>query len=134
MREARETDRGELLDGLRILIVEDVGIVAFSLKSALEANGCTVVGIAPRVTDVGNFVGQVPIDGVLLDLNLGGTYSFPLVDVLREHGIPFIIMSGYDVAQVFPELANEPQLSKPIQHSLLKELMLTVFCRNERNH
>lgn len=121
-----------MLAGLRILIVEDIGMVANSLKTMLEELGCTVVGIAPRVPEAEKLARHEQIDGVLLDLNLGGTYAFSIVDILRERDIPFIIMSGYDVEQLCPELADEPQMPKPFDRAPLQEMMMTVFCGQER--
>lgn len=132
MRESGETDRDQLLAGLRILIVEDIGMVASALKTMLEELGCTVVGIASRVTEAEKFARHEQLDGVLLDLNLGGAYSFSVTDILHERNIPFIILSGYDVEQLCPKLADEPQMPKPFNRAPLEEMMLTVFCGQER--
>lgn len=131
-RESSETDRDQSLAGLRILIVEDIGMVAIALKTMLEDLGCTVVGIAPRVPEAVKFARHEQLDGVLLDLNLGGEYSFDVTDILHERNIPFIIMSGYDVEHLCPKLANEPQMPKPFDRAPLEEMMLKVFCGQER--
>ncbi len=124
------SDRDRLLAGLRILIVEDIGMVANALKTMLEELGCKVIGIAARVAEAERFAGNEQIDGVLLDLNLGGEYSFPVIDILRTQGIPFIIMSGYDVEHLNPALADAPQMPKPFDRGPLEEMMLSVFCRH----
>jgi hypothetical protein len=31
----------------------------------------------------------------ILDLNLGGVLTYPVVDVLAERGVPFIFATGY---------------------------------------
>ncbi|MGI9014697.1 MAG: Na-translocating system protein MpsC family protein [Phycisphaerales bacterium] len=121
----------EPLAGLRILIVEDIGMVASALKTMLEELGCKVVGIAARVPEAEKFAQHEQLDGVLLDLNLGGAYSFAVTDILHERDIPFIILSGYDVEQVCPKLANEPQMPKPFDRGPLEEMMLSVFCGKE---
>ncbi len=122
-----EADRGRPLAGLRILIVEDIGMVAVALRSMLEELGCIVVGIASRVPEAEKLAKDEQVDGVLLDLNLGGEYSFAVTDILHERKIPFIIMSGYDVQQLCPKLADEPQMSKPFDRAPLEAMMLTVF-------
>lgn len=131
MRKSGETDGDQRLDGLRILVVEDIGMVASSLATMLEELRCVVVGIASRVEEAERFARQEQIDGVLLDLNLGGTHAFSTVEVLRERDIPFIIMSGYDVGELRPELADEPQMPKPFNRAPLEELMLQVFRGHE---
>jgi len=126
-----DSDRDRLLGGLRILIIEDIGMVANALQTMLEELGCKVVGTAGRVAEADKFVRKEQIDGVLLDLNLGGEYAFEITDILHERSIPFIIMSGYDVEQLCPELADEPQMPKPFDRKPLEEMILKVFCNQE---
>ncbi len=132
LRESSETECDRLLAGLSILIVEDIGMVASALKTMLEELGCTVVGIASRVAEAERLARHEQINGVLLDLNLGGEYSFAVTDILHERNIPFIIMSGYDVEHLCPKLADEPQMPKPFDREPLEEMLLTVFCGQNR--
>jgi len=113
--------------GLRVLVVEDVGMVAMALKSLLEELSCVVVGTPARLREAEAIARTEDLDGVLLDLNLGGEYSYPVIEILRTREIPFIIMSGYDVAALRPELANEPQMQKPFDRAGLEALVSRVF-------
>ena len=107
-------------------------MVANALKIMLEEIGCTVVGIAARVPEAEKLSRSEQIDGVLLDLNLGGEYSFSVTDILQTRGIPFIIMSGYDVEHLNPALADAPRMPKPFDRAPLEEMILKVFCRQDR--
>jgi uncharacterized protein YbcI len=127
-----ETDRRRMPTGLRILVVEDVGMVATALKSMLEALGCVVVGIAARLREAEELARNETLDGVLLDVNLGGQYAYPVVDILRDRDIPFIIMSGYDVGQLRPDLAGVPQMQKPFEREPLKAMVLMEFCARRK--
>lgn len=122
-----ESDNMQTLNGLRVLVVEDVGMVAMSLKNMLQDMGCVVVGTAARLHEAEELVRHERLDGVLLDLNLGGQYSYPVVDILRERRIPFIIMSGYDVGQLRPDLAEAPQIQKPFAPEALEPTLLKLF-------
>ena len=106
-------------------------MVASALKTMLEELGCKVVGIASRVSEAEKFAHHEQLDGVLLDLNLGGEYSYDVTDILHERNIPFIILSGYDVDLLCPALADEPQMPKPFDRAPLEEMMLKVFCGQE---
>ena len=117
----------QTLNGLRVLVVEDVGMVAMSLKNMLQDLGCVVVATAARLHEAEELARHERLDGVLLDLNLGGQYSYPVVDILRERGIPFIIMSGYDVGQLRPDLAEAPQMQKPFDPEALEPTLLREF-------
>jgi uncharacterized protein YbcI len=118
----------QMLNGLRVLVVEDVGMVAMSLKNMLQDLGCVVVATAARLHEAEELARHERLDGVLLDLNLGGQYSYPVVDILRDRGIPFIIMSGYDVGKLRPDLAEAPQIPKPFDPEALEPTLLKEFC------
>ncbi|MCC6907129.1 MAG: DUF2294 family protein [Phycisphaerales bacterium] len=128
---AVETDRAKSLGGLRVLVVEDVGMVAMALKSLLEELGCVVIATAARLAEAEDICRRERLDGVLLDLNLHGQYAYPVVDILRERDIPFIIMSGYDAGQLRADLADAPQMQKPFERQSLERLVVTVLCAGE---
>ena len=39
---------------------------------------------------------QEALDGAVLDVNLNGDWCFPIAEVLRRRGVPFIFLTGYD--------------------------------------
>lgn len=123
-----ESDRRRMLKGLRVLVVEDVGMVAMALKSMLEEIGCEVVGMAARLHEAEEMARHEKLDGVLLDLNLGGQFAYPVADILQERDIPFIIMSGYDAGQLNPGFAGLPNMQKPFDREGLEAMILVVFC------
>lgn len=123
-----ESDRRRMLKGLRVLVVEDVGMVAMALKSMLEEIGCEVVGMAARLREAEEMARREKLDGVLLDLNLGGQFAYPVADILKERDIPFIIMSGYDAGQLHPGFAGLPNMQKPFEREGLEAMILVVFC------
>ena len=49
LQRSTNTDNMQMLKGLRILVVEDVGMVAMSLKAMLQDLGCMAVGTAARL-------------------------------------------------------------------------------------
>lgn len=122
------TDSPQLLKGLRILVIEDVGMVAMSLKAMLQDLGCVVVATAARLHEAEELARHETLDGVLLDLNLAGQYTFPVADLLRERNIPFIIMSGYDAGKLRADLAAEPQMAKPFEPEALEPMLIQIFC------
>jgi len=123
-----ESDRRRMLKGLRVLVVEDVGMVAMALKSMLEEIGCEVVGMAARLHEAEEIARREKLDGVLLDLNLGGQFAYPVADILKERDIPFIIMSGYDAGQLHPAFVGLPNMQKPFERERLEAMILVVFC------
>jgi DNA-binding response OmpR family regulator len=120
------------LNGLRILVVEDMFLVAEDLSDTLQGWGCDVVGPAARVDDALRLVDVEQLDGAVLDVNLGDEFCFPVAQALREKGTPFLFLTGYDMASAFPpEFEAVPRLSKPVDTRLLAQLATEHFSRTE---
>ncbi len=79
----------------KILIVEDEYFIADDCAKAARSEGFAVVGPFRTVADA---IAGMPddIDGALLDINLGGSKVYPLLDKLLSQNIPVTIYTGYD--------------------------------------
>lgn len=97
----------------RILIVEDEFLVALHLEDLLTAMGHQVVGPARRVTEALDLARASEIDFAVLDINLAGSRSFPVADVLRARGIPFVFATGYGTDGLIDGYRHETALRKP---------------------
>ena len=102
--------------GLRVLIIEDMWLVAEDLSLLLEELGCHVAGPAGRLEHGLRIAQEEALDGALLDVNLGSDTSFPIAMALQERQIPFVFLTGYDdLSDAFSaELPEAPRLSKPV--------------------
>ena len=108
------------LVGLQVLVVEDEGMLAMLAKGMLATMGCLVVGVARRVGDALDKIDSLSFDVVLLDVNLAGTLSYPVAEVLLARGVPFIFTTGYGSASLPPHMMDAPVLSKPYVVSQLQ--------------
>lgn len=118
------------LTGLRVLVVEDTFLVAEILAELLDSCGCGVVGPAPRVAGALRLVREAELDGALLDVNLAGELCFPVAAELRDRGIPFVFLTGYDDSGIIPpEFRSVPRLSKPVDRRTLTEAVAGHFRR-----
>ena len=124
---ANADNPGAALADLRILIVEDIGLIAQQLRRQLEDQGCRIAGVVGRLDDAIALAQSVEIDGALLDLNLSGRESYPVADILRARDIPFIFLSGYDSGYLRAEYAAAPHLQKPYTSDVLRSLLITTF-------
>lgn len=80
---------GIVLDGVRVLVVEDEAMVAMLVEDLLEDLGCTVIGPASNVAEALAIISREDgIDVALLDVDLAGKPSLPVADVLADRGIP----------------------------------------------
>ena len=56
------------------------------------------------------------LDGALLDVNLGGIYSWPVAEALAARRIPFALLTGFGAGLDVPAaFAAIPRLAKPIE-------------------
>lgn len=97
----------------RILIVEDEFLVALHLEDLLTELGHRVVGSARRFNEALELARRSEIDFAVLDINLAGTQSFPIADVLRQRGIPFVFATGYGAEGLADRYRAETALPKP---------------------
>jgi DNA-binding response OmpR family regulator len=84
------------------------------LEYLLRRHGFRVLGPAATVAAALRLLdGEVP-DVALLDVNLRGEMVTPVAEVLRVRGVPFVLASAYDDAQLTAEvLVEAPNVGKP---------------------
>lgn len=102
------------LRGLRLLVVEDEYIVAEELRFRLIEAGVAVLGPVPSVGSALDLLACNPIDGAILDVNLGSESAFALADVLQHRDIPFVFLSGYTRISLPARFARVTLLEKPM--------------------
>jgi CheY-like chemotaxis protein len=103
------------LTGLRVLVVEDEGLVAMLVEAMLDDLGCAAVLSAASVREALELVRRGGFDVALLDVNLAGEKVFPVAEELRRLGVPFAFASGYGADGLTPDLKNIPIVQKPFQ-------------------
>jgi CheY-like chemotaxis protein len=108
---------------LRILVVEDEMLVAMNIEDMLLALGHEVAGIAGRLAPALALAREGEFDVAMLDVNLAGEPSFPVADVLRERGIPFVFATGYGRDGLRDDYRAAPVLQKPFRIRDLAEAL-----------
>ena len=118
------------LQGLRILVAEDEGLIALELQTVLQDFGCEVVGPVSRVGDVLREAERGGLDGALLDVNLHGEQIFAILPQLIALDLKIVIASGHDDATLFPpDFRDLPRLAKPFDERALRAMCEAVFTR-----
>ena len=104
-----------VLRGRRILVVEDEYFLAEDMRTDLKRAGAEVVGPIPRLKQALDLLARGErLDGAVLDINLAGEMVYPLADVLREQGVPFVFATGYDEKNIPRCYADVPWYPKPV--------------------
>jgi CheY-like chemotaxis protein len=110
--------------GRRVLIVEDESLVAMLLETILEDMGCTPVGPASTVDEALKMAADgAPVDAALLDVNVAGRQVFPVAQVLKDRGVPFVFSTGYGEGGLPDEWRGQPTLQKPFTEAAVREAL-----------
>jgi CheY-like chemotaxis protein len=113
--------------GKRVLVVEDMAIVAHEIEFILKKMQCDVVGPVAELDDAMQMVREAAMDGVILDVDLHGTESYPIADELQARGIPFIFTTGYGVGSMPQKYHSHPRLEKPFGMKDLATKLAQMF-------
>ena len=115
---------GAIRPGLRVLVAEDEALVSMLIEDMLTEMGAAVVGPAATLDEAMTLAKGDGFDIALLDVNLAGKPIFPIADVLREKGVPFIFASGYGEAGII-----EAHRGAAEQHQIDR-----AHCRDDQRH
>lgn len=119
-----------LLDGLRILVVDDEFLAAMELAQMIENLGGDVVGPVGRLEEARELAREQDLDGAVLDMKLDQETSLPLAEDLMARDVPVIMATGYERAILPGRLADTPRLSKPYDDDLFERLAGSHFLRH----
>ncbi|WP_245297088.1 MULTISPECIES: response regulator [Rhodomicrobium] len=103
----------------RVLIVEDEVLIALMLQDMLADAGLQVEAVANSLDTGIDLARNAAVDLAVLDINLNGEDVYPIAEILRGRGIPFIFSTGYGAGGVRPEFDAAPRVVKPFQQDLL---------------
>lgn len=108
------------LQDCRILIVEDEFMLADELDMMFRDAGAVVLGPKGSVADALSLIRSEPdIHGAILDVNLGGEPAFPVADLLRARGVPFVFTTGYDGSVIPARFIDVVRCEKPIKIAIV---------------
>ena len=120
--------QGGRLDGVRVLVAEDVALVALDVAETLQARGASVVGPVASMPAAVRLAVSSAIDAALLDVDLGGEPSFAVADVLSERRIPFLFTTGFSASAILPSRFQDvPVLTKPCDGEELSDALANLL-------
>jgi CheY-like chemotaxis protein len=109
---------------LRVLIVEDDGVLALELTSMIEHWGGDAVGVATSAARAIRLAHELTPDLILMDVRLQGEIDG--IEAAREirdmQGCPIIFVTSHsdsDTLRRIKELGSLPVLSKPVSKAEL---------------
>jgi CheY-like chemotaxis protein len=117
-----------LLEGRRVLVVEDEMMIAMLIEDMLADFGCVVVGPAHDLDAALELAAVEPApDIALLDVNVAGRPVFAVADALRARGVPAIFSTGYGDAGLREVDRGAPVLQKPFRAGDLAQALTAAL-------
>ena len=103
-----------VLDGARLLVVEDDFIISLELQSVLGAAGANVVATCHKVSDALRAIHAKEVDVAVLDVKLGGETAAAVARELARRHIPFLFYTGQtETDPTQTEWPAAPIIAKP---------------------
>ena len=123
---------GPLL-GLRVLVVEDVAVLAWLVRDVLTDAGAQVAGPVPSVAHALALLAAHDLDAAVLDMNLDGEPADPVANALAARDVPFLFVTGYGPDSARTRYPGRPILCKPVRAAALVQAVAELAGRHAVN-
>jgi CheY-like chemotaxis protein len=116
-----------VLDGKRVLLVEDEALVALTVRDMLFAMGAKSVEVATNAAEGVAAACERRFDAAVLDVNLEGETSDDVAHELETRGVPVVYATGYGRSAV--HTAAGPVIGKPYTEETLASALAKAAAR-----
>jgi CheY-like chemotaxis protein len=107
----------------RALVVEDELLVGMLLEDMLHDLDCEVAALSSSLDDALEQAAMAGFDFAVLDVNLNGQQSFPVADIVRRRGLPYLFATGYGGSILTSAHTHVPVLQKPFDREELRRAL-----------
>jgi two-component sensor histidine kinase/ActR/RegA family two-component response regulator len=115
-----------------VFLAEDEALVGMLVREILEEIGCSVTGPISDLATAVQAAKSGAFDAAVLDVNLGGSYAYPLAEQLRSQGIPFVFLTGYSQDTLDERFGDVPILRKPVERDALETALRLALSSGQR--
>lgn len=120
-----------LLDGVRVLVLEDQMLAAMDLQDGLQRAGAAAVDIAGTVEKALESIEERTPDVAVLDVDLDDATSFPVADALEALDTPFVFLASEAERRHIPKRFEDVLVvSKPYTTMRVAELLREALMPN----
>ena len=110
-------------DVRRVLVVEDEVLVGMLIEAMLQSLGYELAALSTHLDEALVLARTASFDFAVLDINLNGKQSFPVADVIRMRGLPFVFATGYGSRILGEPYTDAPILQKPFSLTVLRRTL-----------
>ncbi|MCJ2034653.1 response regulator [Methylobacterium sp. J-068] len=116
----------DLLNGARVLVVEDEAAISMLLEDMLLDFGCTVVGPAARLSTALEMAETESFEVAILDVNVAGEPIYPVAEAIVKRNLPIVFSTGYGGAGIREPFRDRPVVQKPFSQADLKRTLIAA--------
>jgi CheY-like chemotaxis protein len=109
-----------------VFLVEDEAMIALYMEDLVADLGHEIAATAMRLGEALELAEQSDFDVAILDINLAGTMSFPVADLLTARGVPYLFATGYGSAGIGPPYNEHVVVHKPVRAADLGRAITTA--------
>jgi response regulator NasT len=118
---------------LRVLVVEDEGLVAAGLKGQLEDIGHHVMGLAKDGEEAVRLASKLQPDLIMMDIRIPGTDGIEAARaILAQEAVPIVFLTAYpdeDFVRRAGDAGAMAYLLKPVNESTLRSTIEVALAR-----
>ena len=118
---------------LRVLVVEDEGLVAAGLKGQLEDIGHQVLGLAKDAEEAVRLASKIQPDLIMMDIRIPGTDGIEAARaILAQEAVPIVFLTAYpdeDFVRRAGDAGGMAYLLKPVNESTLRSTIEVALAR-----
>lgn len=111
MNPSADSEAVPLLQGARVLVVEDDALLLMELEAILIDAGAEVVSVCRTVADGVAAAQQDDITAAVLDVRIGRDTIAPVARQLASRGTPFVFYTG--------QLGSDPAIAEWADHTIV---------------
>jgi CheY-like chemotaxis protein len=119
--------RESILQGARVLLLEDETLINLGIVELLQSFGCNVTGCETLRHAWKAVLNELP-DVALLDVNLQAKQkSYELAEWLHERHTPIVFLTGDSADALSEQWRDHPVCGKPCHSDVLQEFLIKAL-------
>ena len=117
----------DVLNGVRVLVVEDEAAISMLLEDMLLDFGCAVVGPPHACRPPSRWPPQETFEIAILDVNVAGEPIYPVAEAIVQRDLPLVFSTGYGGAGIREPFRDRPVVQKPFSQADLKRTLISAI-------
>jgi DNA-binding response OmpR family regulator len=113
--------------GRKVLIIEDDYLIADELREELLGRGAVVIGPVGNLMSALSLLSHEVPDAAIVDVNLEGSFAFPVLEELDRRSVPFLLVTGYNSVSLPENWRSRPRVTKPLAPAALLKRLAEVI-------